>query len=65
MMTKKKNNPHRGSTLDEFLSEEGILDESLKPTDAELRKRLSQQPVVKLKLSPATVIRQERDRRSR
>lgn len=26
-MTKKKKNPHRGSTLDDFLKEEGVLEE--------------------------------------
>lgn len=26
--TKEKSNPHRGSTLDEFLDEEGVLEEA-------------------------------------
>jgi hypothetical protein len=66
MPTKKKcGNPHSGSTLDDFLREEGTLQETRKIAKEEFLKKLKAQPVRKLKVSPAEIIRQERARRSR
>ncbi len=38
-MSKKKTNPHRGSSLDDFLEEEGILEEATAKAAKKARKR--------------------------
>jgi hypothetical protein len=63
-MAKKKKNPHRGTSLDSFLAEEGILKETQTFAIKEFLARLRALPVRHLKVSPTAIIRQERDRLS-
>lgn len=51
-----------GLTLSDYLLRE-VTRLSLRPTAAEMRARLAQLPPVKTRLSPAALVRQERDRR--
>jgi plasmid stability protein len=52
-----------GMTLSNFLTREATLIAE-RPTDEEIRQRLASLPPVHLKISPAQIIREERDRRS-
>jgi len=52
-----------GMTLSDFLTREAKLIAE-RPTDEEMRQRLASLPPVRLKISPAQIIREERDRRS-
>ncbi len=53
-----------GMTLSDFLIREA-RHAAERMTDEELRARFEAQPVQHLKISPARIIREERDRRSR
>jgi hypothetical protein len=50
-----------GLSVSEFLNEESVAE---RPTMKELGERIARLPAVKLKRSPAEIIREERDRRS-